>query len=368
MTREPLSQFVRQLRRTLDADSLTGASDSDLLASFRRDRNPAAFEAVVRRHGPRVLSACRKVLADPADVDDAFQATFLVLMRDPAAVRDAKMLGGWLYGVAHCVSLKAMARRRRREVVEAKVQKSRTNVLPDLSWREAVAILHEELDRLPDSSRLPLMLCYLEGRSRDEAAANLGRTLNSVKKSMEKGREELRKRLRRRGVALSAGLLAAVAEPTTSAGIAPQTVQSAINATVAGSNSPVAAELARAVSHRGIPIRGMIGASLAASIAVVCVALGQAPYPGGQPLKQPPGVPVAGKAPAAKTGEAIPEKFTYRGRVVGPDGKPVKDGKSPCTSIRRRRSRSAHGQKRMPTADLPSTSRGPSSMSAVTST
>jgi len=321
MTREPLSQFVRQLRRSLDADALTGASDSKLLATFRRDRDPAAFEAVVRRHGPRVLAACRKVLADPADVDDAFQATFLVLMRDPGAVRDAKSLGGWLYGVAHRIALKALARKQRREVVEARAR-TRTDVLPDLSWREACAILHEELDRLPDSTRLPLMLCYLEGRSRDEAAAHLGRTLNSLKKSMEKGREELRKRLRRRGVALSAGLLAAVAEP---AAVAAPAVRTAVDAALTGSTSPVASELARAMSHRGIPWRTMIGASLAASVVTVCVALGQAPKYDGKPAKEPPGVPAAGKAPAAKSGEAIPEKFTYRGRVVGPDGNPVKD-------------------------------------------
>src|SRR5262245_35841806 len=321
MTREPLTQFVRQLRRTLDADALIGVSDTDLLATFRRDRNPAAFEAVVRRHGPRVLAACRKVLADPADVDDAFQATFLVLMRDPGTVRDAKSLGGWLYGVGHRIALKALARKQRREVVEAQA-KTRTDVLPDLSWREACIILHEELDRLPDSTRLPLMLCYLEGRSRDEAAAHLGRTLNSLKKSMEKGREELRKRLRRRGVALSAGLLAAVAEP---AAVATQAARTTIDAAVAGSTSPVAAELARAATHRTVPWRTMIRASLAASVITVCVALGQAPKYDGKPAKEPPGVRVAEKAPAAKSDDALPDKFTYRGRVLDPNGKPLKD-------------------------------------------
>jgi len=231
------------------------------------------------------------------------------------------MLGGWLYGVAHRVSLKALARKQRREVVEARAR-TRTDVLPDLSWREACAILHEELDRLPDSTRLPLMLCYLEGRSRDEAAAHLGRTLNSIKKSMEKGREELRKRLRRRGVALSAGLLAALAEPAT--GVASHVVQSAIKATVAGPASPVAGELARAVCSRAMPWRAMLGASLAASVVTVCVALGQAPKYDGKPAKEPPGVS-AEKAPATKSADAIPDKFTYRGRVLGPDGKPVKD-------------------------------------------
>ncbi|HJZ92061.1 MAG TPA: sigma-70 family RNA polymerase sigma factor [Gemmataceae bacterium] len=186
MTREPLSQFVRQLRRTLDADALAAVPDPELLAAFRRGRDPAAFETLIHRHGPKVLAACGKVLADPADIEDAFQATFVVLMRDPGAVRDGRRLGGWLYGVAHRVSLKALTRRRRREEIEARAGQKR-EAASDLSWREACAVLHEELDKLPDTYRLPLMLCYLDGLSRDEAARRLGRNLNSIKKALETG-------------------------------------------------------------------------------------------------------------------------------------------------------------------------------------
>src|SRR5262245_13059582 len=320
MTREPLTQFIRQLRRTLDADALGAVSDSDLLQAFRRDRDAAAFEAIVRRHGLRVLTAARKVLGDPADVDDAFQATFLVLMRDPGACRDGKSLGGWLYGVAHRVSLKAMTRRRRREEVESRGESHREETA-DLSWREACAVLHEELDRLPDSCRLPLMLCYLDGRSRDEAAAHLGRTMHSVKKSLEKGREELRKRLRRRGVALSAGLLAAVAAPARSSSLPANTVQSAVSAAVGYTVSPTAATLARGMSGHRIPWRVAIGTALAASVVTVCVALGQAP----KPATEAPRLPAADKAPAATASNPLPEKFTYQGHVADPDGKPVKD-------------------------------------------
>ena len=212
MRQHSLPRLVRQLRTALDADSLAALSDPDLLALFRRDRDPAAFEAIVHRHGPRVLAACRKVLADPADIDDSFQATFLVLMRHPARVRKPLSLGSWLYGVAHRIALKAIATRQRRTVIESRA-KPQVHAAPDLSWREACIILHEELNQLPDTYRHPLMLCYLEGMSRDEAAAQLGRTMLSVKKSLERGREILRKRLTRRGVTLSAGLLAAVAEP-----------------------------------------------------------------------------------------------------------------------------------------------------------
>ena len=211
MTAAPLPHLVRSLRRTLDATNAAALSDDDLLARFRESRDPAAFEAIVRRHGPRVFAACRRVLTDPADAEDAFQATFVVFMRRPGAVRGGQALSAWLFAVAHRVALQARAVRKRRERLEAK-SPARRETVSDWSWREACAVLHEELDRLPDATRLPLILCYLEGASRDEAAQQLGRTLNSVKKSLEKGRETLRKKLARRGVTLSAGLLVAIAE------------------------------------------------------------------------------------------------------------------------------------------------------------
>src|SRR5437588_7872034 len=101
VTTAPINRLVHDLTRTLAADDLAALPDADLLARFRRHRDPAAFEAVVRRHGPRVLGACRKVLPDEADVEDAFQATFVILLRNPHAVRRANALGPWLFGVAH---------------------------------------------------------------------------------------------------------------------------------------------------------------------------------------------------------------------------------------------------------------------------
>src|SRR5262245_66281782 len=157
-------------------------------------------------------------------------------MRRPGAVRGGQALGPWLFAVAHRVALQARASRKRRERFEAKSH-ARRETVSDWSWREACAVLHEELDRLPDASRLPLILCYLEGASRDEAAQQLGRTLNSVKKSLEKGRETLRKRLARRGVTLSAGLLAAVAEPAQAVVPTVQSVRAAVSAAAGGSVS-----------------------------------------------------------------------------------------------------------------------------------
>jgi RNA polymerase sigma factor (sigma-70 family) len=320
VTTAPINRLVHSLSRTLAADDLVALTDPELLARFQQLRDPAAFEAIVRRHGPRVLAACRKVLPETADAEDAFQATFVILLRESHAVRRAGALGPWLYGVAHRVALQARIARQRRDRIEAKAAARRADS-PDLSWTEACAVLHEELDRLPDTHRLPLLLCYLEGLSRDEAAARLRRTLGSVKRSLEVGRDRLRKRLKRRGLALSAGLLAAVAEPAASA-VPVRSVQAVVQA-VGGTVSPAVATLARSAVGRSFP--AAIASCLAASVVIACVALGQGYAPPGQPLKQPPGIPAA-PAPA-KAEEAPPESVTYAGRVLDRDGKPVHGAK-----------------------------------------
>src|SRR5438105_3311912 len=144
MPKATLNELVCRLRRTVDASRLDDLSDAELLERFRSSTDPAAFETMVRRHGERVLAACHKVLADPADVEDAFQATFLVLLRDAHGIRKRHALGGWLYGVAHRIALQARARAARRSRAEARTQRP-AQAAPDLSWREACAILHEEL-------------------------------------------------------------------------------------------------------------------------------------------------------------------------------------------------------------------------------
>src|SRR4051812_6016154 len=106
MTTAPIDRLVRRLRQTAVAGKLADPADADLLGRFQTSRDPAAFEAIVRRHGPLVLTACRQVLADDADVDDAFQATFLVLLHDAGKVRRAEAIGSWLFGVAHRTALR----------------------------------------------------------------------------------------------------------------------------------------------------------------------------------------------------------------------------------------------------------------------
>jgi RNA polymerase sigma factor (sigma-70 family) len=191
---------------------VTVPTDADLLVAFTRDRDPAAFEALARRYGPLVANVCRSVLPSPADADDAAQATFLVLFRRAATVRPAT-LPGWLFRVARRAALEVKRAADRRRVVEAKGASREVVPGPDVSWREAVAILHEELDRLPAKYREPLILCYLDGRVRDEAAVELGCSIDALRGRLDHGRAKLGARLRRRGVALSVGLLAAAAGP-----------------------------------------------------------------------------------------------------------------------------------------------------------
>ena len=171
-TVEPLNRPVTQLRQTAEASSLADMADSELLERFRKQQDAVAFEAIVRRHGPLVLGACRRVLVDAADVDDAFQATFLVLLRKPQSIRNQRAVGSWLYGVAHRVAVRARDAAARRQRLELRANVPSEAAAPDLSWREVCAALHEEMDRLPEKYRLPLLLCYLEGKSRVAFGSN----------------------------------------------------------------------------------------------------------------------------------------------------------------------------------------------------
>jgi RNA polymerase sigma factor (sigma-70 family) len=206
---QELDRAVDVLRVALLADR-AGPSDTELLDRFRQHGDESAFAALVRRHGAKVLSACRRVLTDPADIDDAFQATFLVLFRK---IRNAHgpTIGSWLHAVAHRIAVRARSDSRRRAEREKRAagRSEQAAVLcHDLAWRETVAILHEVLDQMPDAYRRVLLLCYLSGQSRDEAATNLGLSVGAVKGRLERGRQILERRLARRGIGLSVGLLA----------------------------------------------------------------------------------------------------------------------------------------------------------------
>jgi RNA polymerase sigma factor (sigma-70 family) len=205
---------VRSLERLFGRGVATGLSESQLLERFVSNRDELAFEMLVCRHGPMVLGVCRRFLHDPNDVDDAFQATFLILVRKAGSLRHQDLLGNWLYGVAYRVANRArvLAARREarfrtadsRDVEIGTVEKSKTDAADAASQSEASAWLLEEVHRLPESYRVPLVLCYFEGLTHEAAAERLGWPLGTVKGRLARARERLRIRLTRRGLALSA--------------------------------------------------------------------------------------------------------------------------------------------------------------------
>jgi RNA polymerase sigma factor (sigma-70 family) len=227
---------VPQPGRAPAADPAAHLSDGQLLERFTRDHEQAAFEALVRRHGPLVLGVCRRVLQNGHDAEDAFQTTFLTLARKAGSIWRQQALGGWLYRVAHRVAVKARASAARRRDRERQADRREPpDPLAEVTGRELLAVLDAELDSLPECYRAPLVLCCLEGRTRDEAAQELGWSLGTLKRRLEQGRERLRGRLARRGLALSAALAVASLSPGTATaavppGLAATTVQAALAA------------------------------------------------------------------------------------------------------------------------------------------
>ena len=190
-----LSPVVRQILAGLSADELAHRPDADLLARFIANREEAAFAVLVERHGPAVLGVCRRMLGHLQDTEDAAQAVFLVLARNARRVRKPEAIAAWLHGVAVRVSRKALSRRRKTEPLPKLMPASKP--LQDATWADARRVIDEALAAMPDSLRVPLVLCYLEGLTRDEAASRLGVPLDTFRGRLERGREKLRAALAR---------------------------------------------------------------------------------------------------------------------------------------------------------------------------
>jgi RNA polymerase sigma factor (sigma-70 family) len=204
--------LLARIRKMVETDD-PNIADSQLLDQFIQRRDPAAFARLVERHGPMVLAVGRRVLGDRHTAEDVYQATFLVLARKAASIRNQTSLCSWLHGVAYRLAQKARvesARRQAREKQAAVVKSS--DAIHEVSWHELCAVLDEELQRMPEKLRVPLVLCYLEGRTRDEAARTLGWSLRTLHRHLERGRNLLNVRLSRRGVTFSAALLATTLE------------------------------------------------------------------------------------------------------------------------------------------------------------
>jgi RNA polymerase sigma factor (sigma-70 family) len=199
-------RFLRRIAGTSRAGDL---DDRRLLEQFVTARDPAAFAALVERHGPMVQGVCRRVLHDIHAAEDAFQATFLVLVHKARSLGRPELLGPWLYGVAYRTAVRARdAAARRRAHEREMIDMPGDDPTVEVAWRDLRAVLDEELDRLAQRYRVPLVLFYLEGKTTEEVARQLGCPKGTVQSRLARGRDRLRARLMRRGVTLSVWALA----------------------------------------------------------------------------------------------------------------------------------------------------------------
>jgi RNA polymerase sigma factor (sigma-70 family) len=312
---------------TLSAAARTESlPDGELLQRFAAGRDEDAFATLVRRHGPMVLRVCQRVLHDAHAAEDVLQAAFLVLSCKAASLRKADSVGCWLHGVAHRLALKArtqLSRRRAHDlpgVVETHVE----DPLAQLTVREAQAILDEELARLAEKYRAPLVLCYLEGKTRDEAASQLGWSAKLVKSRLAQGRERLRYRLSRRGLTLSAALTATLlTQQAAPAALPAALVRAAVGAVRAWPGSGVSPAVGR-LAESALGSTGAAKAKVLLGLLTLAGVL--AAWVGGFAAAPPPGKPAespsAAKAPGARPENPQPAG-TLRVVVLDPQGKPL---------------------------------------------
>jgi len=210
MTTTAIGTVLHNLRRSLLHNDEAGLTDSEILEGFITRHDEDAFAALVRRHGPMVLGVCRRVLRNEADAEDAFQATFLVLVRKAASVRPRGMVGNWLYGVAHSTALKAKAMSTKRLAKEREAAARPKPEVAAETWEHLHAVLDQELKVLPDIYRVAIVFCDLEGKSIKEAARQIGCPHGTVITRLARGRRLLARRLARHGPTLSGGVIATV--------------------------------------------------------------------------------------------------------------------------------------------------------------
>jgi RNA polymerase sigma factor (sigma-70 family) len=225
MVNGPVHAVLQHLRNLEAIEAAASLSDGQLLRRFVADQDEAAFNVLLHRHGPLVWSVCHRVLGCRHNAEDVFQATFLTLARKAASIRKHASIAAWLYGVAYRLARQLRARDGRRPVPQAKSADDPTqDPVQRVSVQELQTIVDEELHRLRECYRLPLVLCFLEGKTRDEAAVCLGWSVSTLKRRLAKGREILCSRLTRRGLILSGALLSTALTQDLAAAAVPPTL------------------------------------------------------------------------------------------------------------------------------------------------
>ncbi|HEY7154362.1 MAG TPA: sigma-70 family RNA polymerase sigma factor [Gemmataceae bacterium] len=316
---------VRRLRGLLAAQRGRDESDEQLLHAFLSRRDDSAFAVLVHRHGPMVFHVCRRVLGHQQDAEDAFQATFLVLARNAASLRNKTSLASFLHGTAYRTAMKAKQSAARRGKHEGRASaRPPVNPAEELSWREVRTLLDEEIARLPEKYRTVFILCHLENLRQAEVARRLGLNERTLSSRLTAARKRLQWRLSRRGVELTA-LLAASALAT---GTAPALPAVLLTKAIGGTVSPAVAALA----DSGSLILSLGKAKLAAVFLLAASVLSGAglwayrdpiAHAGAPPTPaaEPPADKASSKPAVPPQREAV-KTVEIQGRVLAPDGKP----------------------------------------------
>lgn len=332
-----MSQTIRALLRRLcaAADPHGQPPDAELLDRFARHADAAAFAELVARHGPMVLGVCRRLLGDDHDAEDAFQAAFLVLARRAAALESGVPVGPWLHGVAGRVAAHARADRARRHDRERRATAMpAADTTPAAVWDDLRPVLDEEVGRLPEKYRAAVVLCYLGGKTYDEAAREIGCPKGTVATRLAKARELLRDRLAGRGVALSAAGLAALLADHARAVVPPPLAAAAVDAATSATASPAVAALTEGVlkTMPGSKLK-FVGALAVAGVVLAAAAglayrAGDGPAPGADPPVREP----AKEVPVMAPGGWVRVTMTDRALLFRPDGTGMVETAGPAYS------------------------------------
>jgi RNA polymerase sigma factor (sigma-70 family) len=326
-----LPAFLRRLRRLTAGNATSALTDAELVGRFTATGDRAAFELLVWRHGQAVLGVCGRLLGHAQDAEDAFQATFLTLARKAGSIGRKESVGGWLYTVAYRVALRARAGLRRRARREQRLtHEPAVEPTPDVLWRDLRPVLDEEVNRLPEKYRRPLVLCYLIGKTTDEAARELGTPRGTVAARLAWARQLLRTRLARRGLAPSAALLAAALAGHAAAAPLPvplvgSTADAA--AAVAAGSSPAPGVAARADLWSQGVLRAMWFKKLRNAVALVAItAAALAAAADRMPARPTPRTQPTGGGPPPERRAAPAARLLPVGGIVwalawSPDGK-----------------------------------------------
>jgi RNA polymerase sigma-70 factor (ECF subfamily) len=328
MASEPASLLIQLLRQIAGPPPEGDLTDRHLLERFVGSQDEVAFAALVQRHGSMVLGVCRRLLHDEHEAEDAFQATFLVLVHKARSIGRPESLGPWLHGVAYRIAARS------RQAARHRARERETPAMPDgdpaveLAWRELRQVLDEELGRLAQKYRAPLVLFYLEGKTTEEVARQLGCPKGTVLSRLARGRDRLRKRLVRRGLAPSAGvlvgmLMAKAVPAAVPAALVTVTIKAAV-LTAAGQAAAGTIPASVAALTKGV-FRAMLLSKLkvlAAVVLAVTVAAAGGMMWVRQTLADRPAAAVKEEAP--KDEEKIVDSWAYESVAVG--GKKVPAG------------------------------------------